>query len=99
MSESYVQFPYSTLSWIGESLTSVQQDLGHHDHGAYSVDGLSAHQSRIHSAVDGFRDEWKESVQKLGQNIGSFGRISSQIGQLVGEFDEQAAKALRPGSH
>ena len=96
MSDSYVQFPYATLSWIGTALTSVHAGLGHHDHAAYSVDGLSHHQSRIHGAIDSFRDEWKYSVDRLGENIGTFGQLSSQIGTMVGQFDEQAAEALRP---
>jgi hypothetical protein len=96
MSDSYVQFPYTTLNWIGQALTSVHSDLGHHDHAAYSVDGLSDHQSHIHSAIDGFRNEWKYSVDKLGENIGSFGELSSQIGTMVGQFDEKAGEAMRP---
>lgn len=98
MSDSYVKYPYATLSWIGTALTSVQSDLGHHDHAAYSVDGLSDHQSKIRSAIGDFRDEWKYSVDKLGENIGNFGQISSQIGAMVGQFDEKAAEALRPKS-
>lgn len=98
MSDSYARYPYATLGWIGQALTSVHSDLGHHDHGAYSVDGLTDYQSKIHGAIDGFRDEWKASVTKLGDNIGDFGDISSKISTMVGEFDEKAAKAMRPKS-
>jgi hypothetical protein len=93
----YAKYPYATLQQVGTKLTGISDTLGQSNKGAHDVDGLSDDQSRIRDAISGFRSEWEESVRKLRDNIGSLGDLSSQIGQMVGQFDAEVAKALRPG--
>jgi hypothetical protein len=94
---TYVQFPYATLSQLGANLDGVGSRLSEKQHGADSCDGLGGDgQERIQQAIESFRDEWKTSIGKLVEDIGIWGGLSKAIGDMVQQFDAQAAQALKP---
>lgn len=93
----YAKYPYATLQQVGGKLTTISDTLSASNKGAAEVNGLSDDQHRISDAINGFRGEWEASVKQLGENIGSLGQLSQQIGQMVGQFDEEVGKALKPG--
>ncbi|HEU0089675.1 MAG TPA: hypothetical protein VFQ77_18850 [Pseudonocardiaceae bacterium] len=95
---TYVQYPYATLISLGNNLTSVSDRLEGEHRGAQDVQGLdTAELARIQSAIEDFRGEWKTSLLELMTNIGKWGGLSKAIGQMVNDFDNQLATALRPG--
>ena len=67
------QYPIDVLLSAGTKVTTVSTTLGGEKASAYPADGLGADQSRITGAIDGFRDEWSASVDKLMESIGGFG--------------------------
>ena len=95
---AYAQYPVDELQTVGGNLKTIADKLNSSSRGADDVDGLAGDQSRIQDAVHGFRSEWKASVDKLKENIGTIGDVSQQIGQLAGSTDDQLAKAMSPGS-
>ena len=73
--------------------------LGEKQHGANDIAGLgSDDQQRIQDAINDFRDEWKTSFRKLNEDIDNWGGLSKAIGDMVMQFDGQAAQALAPPS-
>lgn len=96
MGEDYAKYPYATLLSIGGKLTGVKDSLDTGDRGAKDVDGLSDDQSDINGKIGDFRGEWEASVNKLKENIGGFGELSTGIGDMVSQFDAEIAKALKP---
>jgi hypothetical protein len=93
----YAKYPYATLQSVGGKLTTISDSLSQSNKGASDVNGLSDDQHRIHDAINDYRDEWEQSVRKLGENIGNLGDLSTQVGQMVGQFDDAVAKAIKPG--
>jgi hypothetical protein len=94
---TYVQFPYATLVSLGSNLQNISTKLAEKEHGASNCDGLgSDDQHRIQDAIDHFRDEWKTSLRKLNEDINNWGGLSKAIGDMVSQFDAEAAKALAP---
>lgn len=94
---TYVQYPYATLISLGNNLTTISDKLKEGGPGAQDCHGLDrADHGNIQSAIEGFRDEWKTSLTTLTENIGAWGGLSKQIGQMVADFDGQLANALRP---
>jgi hypothetical protein len=94
---TYVQFPYETLSQLGSNLNDVGSRLQAKQHGADSCEGLGGDgQDKIQQAIENFRDEWKTSIGKLVEDIGNWGGLSKAIGDMVQQFDAQAAQALLP---
>lgn len=94
----YAKYPYETLISVGTQLDGIAQDLDSSDKGASDVNGLGGDQSSIADGIHDFRSEWGESIKKLKENIGTFGQLSVQIGQLVAETDQQLAAAMRPAA-
>ncbi|MFI9644274.1 hypothetical protein ACIG87_30195 [Micromonospora sp. NPDC051925] len=67
------------------------------DHrGVVDCAGLTVDHSEIQDSISDFRDEWKTSLLELMNNIGEWGGLSSAIGKMVADFDNQVATALRP---
>lgn len=94
---TYVQFPYEVLSQLGNNLSDVSSRLGEKQHGANGCDGLgSGGQDKIQHEIEHFRSEWKTSIGKLIEDIGNWGGLSKAIGDMVQQFDAQAAQALAP---
>ena len=93
---TYVQYPYATLVSLGQNLTNLSDKLQGDHRGAEDCDGLSDQQGDIQDAISDFRGEWKSSLLELMTNIGQWGGLSKAIGQLVSDFDNQTASALRP---
>ncbi|MFD7653966.1 hypothetical protein ACFV4N_08305 [Actinosynnema sp. NPDC059797] len=94
---TYVQYPYATLISLGNNLTTISDKLKEGDRGAQDCHGLdNADHGRIQSAIEDFRSEWKTSLKTLLEDIGTWGGLSKQIGQMVADFDGQLANALRP---
>lgn len=94
----YARYPYETLIAVGTKLGGISQDLNSSDKGASDVNGLGADQSSIADGIDGFRDEWGESIKKLKENIGDFGQLSGQIGSMASDTDHHLAAAMRPSA-
>ena len=94
----YARYPYETLIAIGAKLDRISDDLNSSDKGASDVNGLGEDQSSIVDGIHDFRDEWGESIKKLKENIGAFGRLSGQIGSMVAETDQQLAQSMRLGA-
>jgi hypothetical protein len=89
--------PYTALVSIGLELAEISDNLAAGNGAAFDVGGLDdPAQSPIVGAIDDFRDEWQASVRRLGENIGTLGDISQQIGTTFQQFDDQIATALRP---
>lgn len=94
---TYVQFPYVVLAQLGQDLNDVASRLTSKEHGAADCGGLGSDgQSRIQDAIGDFRDEWKTSINSLTEDIGNWGGLSKAIGDMVQQFDAQAAQALSP---
>ncbi len=94
---TYVQYPYATLVSLGTELENISTKLADKQHGANDVGGLgSGPQQQIQSAVSSFRDEWKTSFGKLNEDIANWGGLSKAIGDMVAQFDAQAAVCLAP---
>ncbi len=94
----YARYPYETLMAVGTKLDRISDDLNSSDKGASDVNGLGEDQSSIAHGIDDFRDEWGESIKKLKDNIGTFGRLSGQIGSMVSDTDQQLAQSMRLGA-
>ncbi|MDQ6657692.1 MAG: hypothetical protein M3Z00_05640 [Actinomycetota bacterium] len=97
MASSYAKYPYETLMEIGSKLHGVHQTV-QKGHSIHYVDGLHGDQHDLSDAISGFRSEWRASADKLVQNIGATGTLSTQLGTTAQQIDEQLAKALHPGS-
>jgi hypothetical protein len=94
---TFVQFPYAVLATLGTELQTVSSRLGEKEHGANDCAGLgSDDQQRLQSAISNFRDEWKTSFRKLNEDIDNWGGLSKAIGDMVQQFDTEAARALAP---
>jgi hypothetical protein len=94
---TYVQFPYEVLSRLGTNLDDISSRLRAKQHGADDCGGLGSDgQDRIQREIDHFRDEWKTSIRNLTEDIGDWGGLSKAIGDMVRQFDAQAAQALTP---
>ncbi|WP_422769939.1 hypothetical protein ACN28C_24860 [Plantactinospora sp. WMMC1484] len=93
---TYVQYPYATLMSLGRNLTTLSEQLEADHRGVVDCDGLTDDHADIQNAISDFRDEWKTSLLELMNNIGSWGGLSTAIGQMVSDFDNQTAAALRP---
>jgi hypothetical protein len=94
---TYVQFPYATLVSLGTDLQTISSKLGEKQHGANDCNGLgSGPQHDIQDAISDFRGEWKTSFGKLNEDIDNWGGLSKAIGDMVSQFDAQAATALAP---
>jgi hypothetical protein len=94
---TYVQFPYEVLSKLGADLGDVSSRLQAKQHGADDCAGLGSDgQDRIQHEIEHFRGEWKTSIRNLTQDIGDWGGLSKAIGDMVQQFDSQAARALTP---
>jgi hypothetical protein len=94
---TYVQFPYEVLSQLGADLDDLGSRLGEKEHGARHCDGLGSDgQDRIQDEIEHFRSEWKTSIDRLVEDIGKWGGLSKAIGDMVQQFDADAAKALAP---
>ena len=97
MTLTYVQFPYTTLVQLGTDLQNISTKLGEKQHGASDCAGLGSDpQNQIQDAINGFRDEWKTSFGKLNEDIDNWGGLSKAIGDMVRQFDSEAATALAP---
>lgn len=94
---AFAQYPYAALQSVGSNLNSISEQVESDSKGAVDVDGLGGDQSDIAGAIGDFRDEWKYSVDKLGENIGNFGDLSKQIGEMAGGLDQALADAMRVG--
>ena len=97
MSTPFAQYPYAALQTVGTNLGEISEQIGSKSKGAFEIIGLTEDQSRINDALGHFRSEWEASVKKLGENIGGFGDLSTQIGTIAAQTDEELAKAMRPG--
>ncbi|SDO77633.1 hypothetical protein SAMN04515671_1965 [Nakamurella panacisegetis] len=97
MSTPHAQYPYAALQSVGANLRGISEQIGSKSKGAFDIAGLTQDQSRINDAIGHFRSEWEASVKKLGENIGGFGELSTQIGTIAAQTDEELAKAMRPG--
>lgn len=93
----FAQYPFEELQAVGRSLTAIAEQISGQSKLAFEVEGLTADQARIAEALGHFRSEWQASLNKLGENIGSFGDMSTQIGTMSGQFDAELATMLRPG--
>jgi hypothetical protein len=93
----FAQYPYEALEAVGSNLSAISEKLGDNTRSAFEIIGLSADQDRIYSALGNFQREWEASVTKLGENIGSFGDTSTQIGVMAGQFDAEVARSMSPG--
>jgi hypothetical protein len=94
---TYVQFPYEVLSRLGVELADISSRLGEKQHGAIDCQGLGSDgQDRIQHEIGHFRSEWKTSIRNLTEDIGNWGGLSKAIGDMVQQFDSQAARALAP---
>lgn len=96
MASSFARYPYETLKDIGSKLGGVHKTV-QKGHSIHHVEGLSGDQHDLDSAISGYRSEWKPSADKLVENIGSTGTLSTQIGTTAEQIDQQLAKALKPG--
>lgn len=96
MASSYAKYPYDTLKDIGTKLDGVHKTV-QKGHSIHYVDGLHGDQHDLSDAINGFRGEWKASADKLVENIGDTGTLSTQLGSTAQQIDEQLAKALKPG--
>lgn len=97
MGTPYAHYPYERLQAVGTSLGMISDQVGSRSRGAAEVEGLTADQDRINAALGAFRDEWHESVKKLGESIRQFGILSGQIGAMAGGLDQALAAAMRVG--
>jgi hypothetical protein len=96
---TYVQYPYAVLSQLGNNLDDLSGRLSRKNRGAAACVGLGSNgQVKIQHSIDGFRSTWKQSVRELVDGVGKWGGLSSAIGDMVAQFDEQTAAALRPGA-
>jgi len=94
---TYVQFPYGVLSQLGTNLNDLSSRLTEKQHGAADCDGLGSDgQEKIQGEIERFRDEWKTSMNSLIEDVGNWGGLSKAIGDMVQQFDAQAAQALAP---
>ncbi|MBM7086468.1 hypothetical protein ACN267_04090 [Micromonospora sp. WMMD734] len=93
---TYVQYPYATLVSLGGNLTTLGDQLETDHRGVVDCAGLTGDHADIQSSISDFRDEWKTSLLELMNNIGEWGGLSSAIGKMVADFDNQVATALRP---
>ena len=94
----YAQYPFQALETVGRDLADIRDRIGSKSTNAFEVHGLAADQARIGAALDHFRSEWAASVKKLAENIGGFGDLSVQIGAMSEQFDDDLARAMRPGA-
>ena len=94
----FAQYPYEALQAVGSQLSNISEQISSKSRNAFEVAGFTPDQARINEAVSHFRSEWEASLRKLGENIGGFGDISTQIGTMSGQFDAALAKSLRPGA-
>ena len=97
MSTPFAQYPYAALQAVGTNLGGISEQIGSKSKGAFEILGFTEDQSRINDALGHFRSEWEASVKKLGENIGGFGDLSTQIGIIAAQTDEELARAMRPG--
>ncbi len=95
---TYVQYPYTTLISLGNNLTALGERLNDAQRGAEDVDGLTDDQSHLQGAIDDFQSEWKSSLLDLQAHISKWAGLSTTIGQVVHDFDDHLATALRPGT-
>jgi hypothetical protein len=93
---TYVQFPYEVLSQLGTNLSDLSALLGSKQHGANDCEGLGPDGQDIQHEIENFRGEWKTSINNLIDDIGNWGGLSKAIGDMVQQFDAQAARALAP---
>jgi hypothetical protein len=94
----YAQYPTEVLITVGGNLNDISDTLSSSSKGAYEILGFSADQSPINDALGDFKSEWDASVKKLGENIGDFGDLSKQIGQMAADTDQALADAMHPGT-
>ncbi len=93
----FAQYPYEALQAVGSSLATISEQISTKSKNAFEVVGFTPDQSRIDEALGHFRSEWETSLTKLGENIGGFGDVSTQIGTMSGQFDATLATAMNPG--
>jgi len=94
---TYVQFPYEVLARLGTNLGDLSARLASKQRGANNCVGLGSDgQDRIQQEVENFRSEWKTSINNLIDDIGNWGGLSKAIGDMVQQFDSQAARSLAP---
>ena len=93
----YAQYPFQALETVGRELADIRDRIGSKSTTAFEVQGLAADQTQISAALDHFRSEWAPSVQKVAENIGGFGDLSTQIGAMSAQFDKELARSLSPG--
>jgi hypothetical protein len=93
----YAQYPHEVLTALGGNLTTISDTLGSSSKGSYEIIGFTPDQSPINDALGDFKSEWDASVKKLGENIGDFGDLSKQIGQMAAETDQALAQAMSTG--
>lgn len=96
---TYVQYPYAVLAQLGANLSDISERLSTKQRGADDCDGLGpGEQQRIQQAIEDFRSTWKTSVHSLIEDVDRWGGLSKGIGDMVEQFDAQAAAALAPSS-
>jgi hypothetical protein len=93
----YAQYPHEVLIALGGNLTDISDTLGSSSKGSYEIIGFTQDQAPINDALGDFKSEWDASVKKLGENIGDFGDLSKQIGQMAAQTDEALAQAMSTG--
>ncbi|MTD15257.1 hypothetical protein GIS00_15045 [Nakamurella sp. YIM 132087] len=94
----YAKYPYATLQSLGSNLTGISETVSSSSKGSYDVSGLSGDQGDISNALGDFRDEWEASVDKLGESIGGYGELTTQIGDMSQGLDQALADAMNPGA-
>ncbi len=93
----FVQYPFQALQDVGRAVAGISERIASGSTNAFEIGGLDFDQARIGAALDHFRSEWEASLQKLGENIGGFGAISTQLGAISASFDRELATSLNPG--
>lgn len=92
----FAQYPHQVLQRIGTEVKRISDLIESRSASAFEVGGLDFDQARIGAALDHFRGEWEASLRKLGENIGGFGVISTQLGAISASFDRELATSLNP---
>ena len=93
----FAQYPYELLVGVGTNLQTISDQIGKDSKNAFEIIGFTPDQDRINHALGDYREEWEQSIKKLGDNIGGFGQLSTQIGTMTQQFDAELGKTLRPG--
>lgn len=94
-SSDYIQVPIHELATISSKLSIVKGDVESTEPLAEGLDGSDKiHGARIVNAVERFFDDWKRSRQRLLENVGILGEVSSGIATATSDFDNETASQL-----